>query len=373
MGRAISAPIQTGTVVGVVPVGGVAPVFRSGDAYKAVGELVQRSLYPALSAAFPRNGSFYAQNTSFPVMGGTITVQGIASGNGVFVAACGDVANGAAYGFAAMSYDGQSWFSVKLPATGVWVSIAFGLGLFVIIDRAGQVLTSPDGQAWTARTSLAFTAGQYWSAITFGGTKFVAVNGANTQSTAAASSTDGITFTPRTLPSSAYWAGVFYGGGLYIAYSTTSAAATSADGITWVARTLPDVPGAGGDSVAYGNAAYVFIGSAGDFYRSTDGISWTAVKVGNGVVNTGVACFGNGLFLVVAGGVAYTSTDGLTWRRRAIPTSTIPSTGNGIAFMAGVFVALQYVNVSAVIYAENSIDSDYLYLAGTAGSFVRVK
>jgi hypothetical protein len=62
-------------------------------------------------------------------------------------------------------------------------------------------------------------------------------------SAAAATSTDGITWTARTLPSSAGWASVTYGNGTFVAvaggYDASAAAASSTDGITWTASTMP--------------------------------------------------------------------------------------------------------------------------------------
>jgi len=74
----------------------------------------------------------------------------------------------------------------------------------------------------------------------------------------AASSTDGITWTQRTLPSSLNWYSVAYGGGVFVAvaYSSTDAA-TSTDGITWTQRTLPLY--SGWKSVAYGGGVFVAV------------------------------------------------------------------------------------------------------------------
>jgi hypothetical protein len=60
-------------------------------------------------------------------------------------------------------------------------------------------------------------------------------------STKAATSTDGITWTARTLPASASWYSATFGNGTFVAVaSSSSIAATSIDGITWTLRTLPE-------------------------------------------------------------------------------------------------------------------------------------
>ena len=73
--------------------------------------------------------------------------------------------------------------------------------------------------------------------IDVAGSTFVAVVRSSTK---AASSTDGITWTLRTLPASISWQSVTYGNSTFVAVAYGSAtAASSTDGITWTARTLP--------------------------------------------------------------------------------------------------------------------------------------
>ena len=68
---------------------------------------------------------------------------------------------------------------------------------------------------------------------------FVAIQYSGT--TSAASSTDGITWTLRTMPNASYWYGVTYGNGTFVAVAYTStSAASSTDGITWTLRTMPN-------------------------------------------------------------------------------------------------------------------------------------
>jgi hypothetical protein len=70
---------------------------------------------------------------------------------------------------------------------------------------------------------------------------FVTVaGGAAPAVTTAASSTDGVTWTIRTLPTAANWQSITYGNGVFVATAFNSTtAASSTDGITWATRTLP--------------------------------------------------------------------------------------------------------------------------------------
>jgi len=88
--------------------------------------------------------------------------------------------------------------------------------------------------------------------VAFGGGVLVAV-GYNTAK--ASTSTDGITWTERNLPSSTLWQGITYSGSQFLAVANNTARATSPDGITWTART-GNSPCA---NVAYGAGLFVTI------------------------------------------------------------------------------------------------------------------
>ena len=121
------------------------------------------------------------------------------------------------------------------------------VGVFVAFTNISETTaaSSTDGITWAQRT-LPSTGN--WRPVTYGNGVFVALAYG---STTAASSTDSITWTARTLPLSANWQSVAYGAGVFAAvavYSTN--AASSTDGITWTERTLPS--SAGWYSVTYG-------------------------------------------------------------------------------------------------------------------------
>jgi hypothetical protein len=132
-----------------------------------------------------------------------------------------------------------------------WYALAFGNGTFVAVSYGNAIAaTSTDGITWTQRTLPANTT---WSNIAYGGGTFVAV----AYNTAiAATSADGITWTQRTLPMSAGWYGIAYGNGVFVAVANGGTiAATSADGITWTHRTLP--ANANWYGIAYGDGTFV--------------------------------------------------------------------------------------------------------------------
>lgn len=377
MSRYLGQVPQASSVVNQVPVGGIAAVLRSGDAYKAVGEVVSRAAYPELSAAFPRNGSFSAVSASAPE---AMAWRSMAFGNGVYVAVGGPHSSDAdgMTTWAGISYDGKNWTRVLLPLEKFWQCVTFGNGLFVAFSSVGNCVTSPDGINWTVRTSG--TTGNVTS-VTYGAGLFVAVIDA---SATAITSPDGITWTARTMPTNSTWIAVIYAASKFVAIASGgNAAATSADGITWTARTIAgNVAFAG---LAYGAGLFVAVGTgtAGEYGTSPDGITWTARKFPSNQFAPKSVLFGNGVFLAFGSNTGGPSTlmvmvsyDGLNWRTFSLPQSV----ANGIGvYNAGQFVIFNGNNsnndglIAAICYAENLTDSDYLYLSGTAGQFVRVK
>jgi hypothetical protein len=202
----------------------------------------------------------------------------------------------------------------------------------------------PLGVTWTART---LPSSANWQSVTYGNGVFVAVA---IYSNAAATSPDGITWTARTLPSSASWNSVTYGNGVFVAVAPDSIqAATSPDGITWTARTLPT---ALWGSVTYGNGVFVAIASGTAAATSTDGITWTARTLPTPPSSAwwNSVTYGNGVFVAVGTGTAAaTSPDGITWTPR---TLAYWAQWSSVTYGNGVFVAVGFDST----YAETSPD-----------------
>jgi len=163
--------------------------------------------------------------------------RAVAFGNSVFVA----VASGAAAGESVMtSATGTSgWTLRSTPTTGGdWADVVYGAGLFVAVAGSGgsgtanyEVMTSPDGITWTLRAT---PAGKYWQSVTFGNSKFVAVEAYPGSASAVMTSLDGITWTLQDTPAGHYWLSVTYGAGFFVAVTDDGAGSmVSADAETW--------------------------------------------------------------------------------------------------------------------------------------------
>jgi hypothetical protein len=136
-------------------------------------------------------------------------------------------------------------------------------------------------------------------------------------------STDGITWTERALPSAPSWYSVFWNGFVfvatgygYIAYST--------DGINWTASSGLNVNYQYYD-IAWGNNIFV-VGSSnnGAVYTSPNGVTWTqrAVPLTSGYSGAN-ASFGAGLFVFPCQGDLITSPDGITWTKSKLPVYSL--------------------------------------------------
>jgi hypothetical protein len=93
---------------------------------------------------------------------------------------------------------------------------------------------STDGVSWTART---LPSSKNWNSVCYGPAGFVAIP-SDAANTAAAFSADGTTWVATVLPASTTWVAAAYGYGRYGAVSlSTTNAASSFDGKIWTART----------------------------------------------------------------------------------------------------------------------------------------
>lgn len=237
----------------------------------------------------------------------------------------------------------------------------YGAGLFVAFAGCGSInvlfataaasaamFTSPDAITWTART----VPGTYWSAMTYGNNKFVAVTsprdalGGTNSGTSGFYSPDGINWTGFTLPFSGNYSGVAYGGNTYVAVATSAGTAsssaqyaTSIDGVNWTTRTI-----ANGSyyAVVFGGDTFLAFASNGFCYASTD-YGLTFVQKNNTALPIIVtsAAYGNGTFVAVSTSMtsAYSSSDGgETWTARTLPSFPGGTGSGGVTYANNNFV-----------------------------------
>jgi hypothetical protein len=275
------------------------------------------------------------QNWSLKATTGALTDMGsICYGNGRYVAA---TINGAS---ATYSPDGFNWTATSTGLSGQWAAIAYGNGMFVgtvsILSNQGM-FSSDNGATWAAGGIMPVFG--YWLSIAFGAGLFVALSW-NTSS--AATSSNGSTWTVQTLPASSTWASLIFAGGKFVAIADSSSTQgmTSLDGLTWTTMTLPSVQN--WKSITYGNGLYVAFASDTNVYAtSTDGATWTQRLLPTTMRTVKGSAYGNSTFAVVcADGSFFVSADGLTWRFLPTNTPNLTDAFAGVCFGASEFVAL---------------------------------
>lgn len=204
--------------------------------------------------------------------------------------------------------------------------------------------SSTDGATWTART---MPSAQTWSNVAYGNSTLVSVS----TTAAAATSTNGTTWTARTMPSSSSWYSVTFGGGIFAAIGlSTAAAATSTNGITWTARTLPS--STTWYSTSYGGGVFVVVSYTAAAASSTDGTTWTARTLPPGGFTK--VTYGTNIFVAIGGtSRAATSTDGVTWTARTLPTTS--NFWSSVAYGNGVFVVGSYGVAGLSAYSTDGI------------------
>ena len=259
-----------------------------------------------------------------------------------------------------------------------WSSVAYGNSTYVAVSRTSSnvAATSSDGVTWTKRT-LPFVAN--WNGICYGATSalFVAVcsditttGGTQIGSRFCATSPDGITWTRRAMPANQSWNAVASNGTSFVAVggdatnAATTGAASSTDGITWVAATM--ATSQVWNAVAYGGARYVAVGTGTATNYDTDGAgTWT-----NGATVTSatyMAIIYNGtIWMVISGSSTGNQskadpTTGAFTAGGALPNST----SRGVAWDGTNFVVVSTTNSTQTARSTNGASWTTTTLTGT--------
>ena len=241
-----------------------------------------------------------------------------------------------------ISADGINWTAGgNLPSSSLWKTVGYGDGKFVALAQGSTAAAySTDGITWT---SVTLPVGGAWKSVVCGGGRFVAVS--YDISCGTVYSDDGITWHAGNLPTDGTykWEAITYGNGYFVAAdmnpSSCAHSAYSTDGINWTLVAFPAVQG--WPAVAYGGSTFVAIaGSSNQIARSTDNggsWNWSAGTLPMATANT--VCYGGGNFVVFCGGnttAAYSTDGGNTWNSSTVPSASF---WNSVAYGGGTLVA----------------------------------
>ncbi len=288
------------------------------------------------------SAALYASSdgAAWTATGGALGINGIAYGNGRFIAVGSSLDPGVfptgTRPAIMVSTDGTNWVSStrniftfagikSSPVSGV----AFGAGRFVALTAntisQGNTFYSTNGSDWTGSpyaSMLTVPPG----AVTFGAGRFVAVGGNDaTGDNAISSSTTGTNWTQNYTGSSGALKAVAFGSSQFVAVGRASdgfkPVLTSSDGVNWSVRTFLAQLTNNLFGITYGAGNFVAVGAAGAVARSADGISWTQQSITTSNHLRSVL-FTNSQFVAVGdAGSIFTSPDGTTWTRRASGTT----------------------------------------------------
>jgi hypothetical protein len=205
-----------------------------GNGYYAVISFNENKLVYTTSI----NGS-WSSNFSIP----TEMWRKLAYGNGNWVimaggnSAAGNDTNVA--GYRATNPTG-SFTATTLPSAAFWNLLEYGNNFVAIATLSGGANTnkaaySTNGVSWTAAT---LPTSAYWTGLTFNSINSTWVATA-ISANGAYSTNAGATWTGMTMPSSGTWFVSNAGNGFVAMREGTTIAATSSNGFTWTTRTLP--------------------------------------------------------------------------------------------------------------------------------------
>ncbi|MHC4124343.1 MAG: sialidase family protein [Planctomycetota bacterium] len=215
-------------------------------------------------------------------------------------------------------YCGSSWVDYSTPPAQLY-SIDYDGSLYVATG-AFKIMSSPDGQTWTARKNLPSVAG---NGVVYSSEKnlWVVVGAGGLIET----SSNGTTWTTRTSGTTKTLLDVTYGNGTFIAVGYTGTVRKSTDGINWSAGGA--MGGGNVGNVAFNSSTGRFVGInlAGQVYTSDNtGSSWTFRQT---ISDSQAIGYGNGVWL--AGGkdsgvtkMWKSTNDGASWTQLTVPSNT---------------------------------------------------
>lgn len=244
------------------------------------------------------------------------------------------------------STNGTIWTPVVCPLNTVY-SLVWTGAQWVATGTAptGSIATSPNGLTWTLTTSQPYTTAYTVAnrvASSSAAPSYVATGSGTNQ---LVTSSDGVSWTPRTSPFTSSTNCVAWNGTRWVAGGSGSyVLAYSSNGVTWTGVSLANMTVVNG--VAWGSGKWIAVGAGSAGYtraQSTDGITWTQLPYTVGGFFSGSArsiIWAQGIWLSAGtpegSGILY-SLDGTNWVPQFDPLFTTGRcvSSNGTLFVAG--------------------------------------
>jgi hypothetical protein len=205
-----------------------------------------------------------------------------------------------------------TWSDAAAPLSAVcWTGQEF-----LAVGNYGAVATSPDGLAWTDRSTG--DGAQLFEGVASSGSRAVAVGNGPVVWT----SEDLTTWTANDLGGATVLSAVIFTGQGFVAvghWGFAGAVATSPDGLAWTLH----APVVAGELTAVAWSGTWLVAVGGNVYTSTDGASWEVARRPSGTpALTAVTWTGHAFLAVGRGGTILSSRDGLDWAAERSGTAT---------------------------------------------------
>ena len=292
-----------------------------------------------------------SSNTSLQVTGVTMTNNG--SGYVPHPAVTFTAPN--ATGFGSWSSTAMAWNGSIYVAVGYTGSFAGATNIY---------FTSPNGITWTSRT---LPTSAIYQNIAWNGTVFCVATG----TAQAYTSPDGITWTSRTMANNTQHYTMIWAGNQFVCTNQSNTIETSPDGTTWTSHAVTTSQWWQG--LAYNGINYVAVGSLGASNTigmySANGTSWTNMTLPSSSSWSSVAWNGSIFVALAYNTTAYaTSPDGITWTGRTAPAAFIPpfnTLAQALNVASNVFF---YINSGSnvVYYSADGINWFSITISGGA-------
>lgn len=228
---------------------------------------------------------------------------------------------------------GKTWTTITVSAgftTGQYmraVKWVQALGLFVIVGDSGKILTTPDGNTYTARTS---NSTNHLMALEYANGIFVAVGTAGEILT----SPDAVIWTKRTTGTGSNLLSVCFGNGVWFVGATANgnnSCRSTNNGVSWQGVMVDASTNAGIQGCLYDGTQFVLTASAKGIYKSTDGgVTWVFVTARAGYSSNSLIIYEDGYYMMPgdsSSGTYFRSKDLVNWTTHSVlPNQSSPGT-----------------------------------------------
>jgi hypothetical protein len=222
-------------------------------------------------------------------------------------------------------------------------AVMFSGSLFIALGTDGSILTSSDGNTWTAAPSVPSggAAGPRMNSIAFGlvsgATIYVAVGDGGSIFTSA----DLMTWAPAASNTTNHLYNVSFPNGTFVATGASGTLLTSTDAMTWVAQNSNTSTALRGATYGTGSAGayYVVVGDSSTIVTSTNLTSWNLITPPPLSQDLRAIRFGSRFVAVGQVGMVAYSDDAINW--------ATTSSGSAADLAAVIFTPAMYLAVGA--------------------------